>query len=945
MAGKEFTPGSLVTLRGRDWVVQPSDEYDVLLVKPLAGSEDELTGIYLPLLQNEEKVQITTFPRPQVTDLHDFESAKLLYDACRLAFRNACGPFRCMGKLSFRPRSYQIVPLVMSLKQDVVRLFIADDVGIGKTIEALIILKEMMERGDIKRFAVICPPHLCDQWQQELKDKLDIEAEVIRSSTAASLDRKLTDDRSIFYHTPYQVISIDYIKSDKRRDLFLEDCPELVIVDEIHTCANPAGTRLINQQQRHHLIHDITKRENQHLILLTATPHSGKDPEFLSLLGFLKPEFENIDLGEILPVQKKELANYFIQRKRENLKYCLDEKTPFPERESREIAYKLTPEYASFYNDILRFARGITIEGKTVWGTKIRYWAALALLRGVMSSPAAGLEMLRKKSASSVETDKPEEVYDENEINPVIEKLESDSDVPLTDLMDYAALNQDEKSRINTLSKKLKELSGEEKDNKLFKTIKLIKEWIKEGYNPVIFCRYIATAEYVGRFLKKELPKSVEVQTITSTLSDEQRKEKILEMSVHEKRVLVATDCLSEGINLQDGFTAVLHYDLPWNPNRLEQREGRVDRFGQNAKKVLAYVLWGEDNPIDVVVLNVLIRKIKLIQKSIGVSIAIGEDNRSIANAVLNAVLLNPASVMIDTQQSLFKDQILIDADNMMTQEIKLQREKAIQLKNIFAHSSIDEKEIKKQLEEVDEVIGNMETVENFIKSSIIHLGGKIDRDGTGYLLNAFNLPDHMKAAIGVKDKMRISFESPTPEGYRYIGRNHRFVELLCQFMVALAFEKRDHFKKVARASVMQTEAVKTKTTIIQFRVRNLIRESGTGNNFVAEEMYLWGYEGSGNNVRSLPYVEAKKLLLNSVASGNMSTERQGNELINELGIFKELEKEFDKLAEARAENLVKAHSHFKKLIGGKKFEKVMPVLPPDIMGVYILIPKPSVLL
>jgi SNF2 family DNA or RNA helicase len=92
-----------------------------------------------------------------------------LFDAARLSFRNASGPFRCMGKLSFRPRSYQIVPLVMALKQDVVRLLIADDVGVGKTVEALIILKEMMERGEVNRFAVICLPHLCEQWQQELK--------------------------------------------------------------------------------------------------------------------------------------------------------------------------------------------------------------------------------------------------------------------------------------------------------------------------------------------------------------------------------------------------------------------------------------------------------------------------------------------------------------------------------------------------------------------------------------------------------------------------------------------------------------------------------------------------------------------------------------------------------------------------------------------------------
>lgn len=945
MSFKEYTPGTLVTLRGRDWIVQPSGDEEILLVKPLGGSEDELTGIYLPLLKDEEKVEITTFPRPQAQDLSDFESAKLLYDASRLAFRNAAGPFRCMGKLSFRPRSYQIVPLVLALKQNFVRLLIADDVGIGKTIEALLILKELLERGDIRRFAVICLPHLCDQWQSELKDKLDIDAEIIRSSTAASLDRKLTDDRSIFYHTPYQVISVDYIKSDRRIGLFLEDCPELVIVDEVHTCARPAGTKSVSQQQRHNLIHKIASRENQHLLMLTATPHSGKDPEFLSLLGLLKPDFEKLDLNDIQPAEKKKLASHFIQRKRENLAKYLDETTPFPERNTREIAYKLTAEYASFYNDMLRFARGLSKEGKTQWGTKIRYWAALALLRGVMSSPEAGLEMLKKRDMKAVDSESPDQTYDESEINPVIEKLESDSDVPMTDLVDFASLSQNEKSQINELSKTLSGLSGKEKDNKLGQAVKVIKEWLNEGYNPIIFCRYIATAEYVGRELKKSLLKTTDVQVITSTLSDDQRKERILEMNSSEKRVLVATDCLSEGINLQDGFNAVLHYDLPWNPNRLEQREGRVDRFGQKSRKVLAYLLWGEDNPIDVVVLRVLIRKIRDIQKSIGVSIAVGEDNRSIANAVLNAVLLNPASAFADTQMSLFRDQALIDSENMITGELELQKKKAVQLKNIFAHSSIDDQEIKKQLSEVDEIIGSMATVEDFVKAAVVHLGGKVERHGEGWLLYTFNLPLHLKSAAGKSEKIKISFDSPTPEGYRYIGRNHRFTELLCQFIIALAFEQRDHYKKVARASVMQTEFVKTKTTLIQFRVRNLIRESGTRHNFVAEEMYLWGYVGSSKEARILSFDEAKQLLTTAVGSGNLSVERQENELEKELRIFSELEKQFDQLAERRAENLVKAHMRFKKLVGGTKFEKVLPVLPPDIMGVYVLIPKPITVL
>src|SRR5204863_5910968 len=118
---------------------------------------------------------------------------------------------------------------------------------------------------------------------------------------------------------------------------------------------------------------------------------------------------------------------------------------------------------------------------------------------------------------------------------------------------------------------------------------------------------------YVAQHLNEELPGNIHVEAITSELADEQRRERIEVMGKSEKRVLVATDCLSEGINLQDYFTAVLHYDLPWNPNRLEQREGRVDRFGQSSPKVRAVVLFSTDNPIDGVVLNVLIRKARQI--------------------------------------------------------------------------------------------------------------------------------------------------------------------------------------------------------------------------------------------------------------------------------------------------------------------------------------------
>ena len=138
------SPGRLVSLRGREWVVLPSDDADTLLLKPLGGSEEEITGIYLPLKFPEDEPSEAEFPRPAIPDLGSFSSARLLLESARLAFRNGAGPFRCLAKLSFRPRAYPMVPLILALRQEPVRLLIADDVGVGKTVEALLIVRELL---------------------------------------------------------------------------------------------------------------------------------------------------------------------------------------------------------------------------------------------------------------------------------------------------------------------------------------------------------------------------------------------------------------------------------------------------------------------------------------------------------------------------------------------------------------------------------------------------------------------------------------------------------------------------------------------------------------------------------------------------------------------------------------------------------------------------------
>jgi superfamily II DNA or RNA helicase len=934
---KEHKPGTLINYRGRDWIVMPSDDVEVLNIKPLGGSDHEITGVFLPLRISGQEITNTEIKYPVLKDIGDFESAKLLFHASRLSFRNASGPFRCMGKLSFRPRSYQMIPLVMSLKQEVTRLLVADDVGIGKTVEALMILKEAMERGEVERFAVICLPHLCEQWKGELKDKLDIEAEIIRSSTIAGLERKIPDDRSVFHHFPYQVISVDYVKQASKKGIFLTDCPEFIIVDEAHSCTMPAGAKSKSQQQRYSLLHDVASDDKRHLLLLTATPHSGKDEEFRSLLGLLDPKFNALDFENITQPQRKELSRYFVQRKRANITRWLNEDTPFPDRETKEIGYKLNTAYKNFYTEVLHFAQSLTKKGDD--GKKAHYWAALALLRGVMSSPSAGLEMLKaRKDKKLFFEELPEE-------NPIFTSEESDSDVTETELIEQIEFQEDEIETVDKLIASVESLMSLKNDQKAKLTVAQVKDWVKDGIYPIVFCRYIATAKYLGDLLKAELPRNVDVQTITSEFADEQRKEMIDAMGKSEKRVLIATDCLSEGINLQEFFTAVLHYDLPWNPNRLEQREGRVDRYGQAADKVYAYLLWGEDNPIDTVVLKVLIKKVRDIQKATGVSIVIGQDNQSIMDAVLKEVLLDPAKAQAAASQLTldFGDEIS-NANKIITNQLEQAKEKAEKLRSIFAHESIDPHIIEAELKEVDEVIGDVTTVENFVVQSCRTLGAIVNKEKDGYALDVSNLPDHLKRTLPKVPVIPLSFESPTPKGRVYIGRNHKFVEQLAQLMMALAFEPKPGAAHVARAAVIQTEAVQKRTTIVQFRVRNVIKEVGRNRELIAEEMYLWGYSGMDGQKDILDYNACKWLLLEAQSAINIPHERQ-EQLFSEVSEnYGSLKGEVQELAEVRANHLVDSHSRFKELVGGRRYEAVYPVLPPDVMGIYVLMPKPKAL-
>jgi superfamily II DNA or RNA helicase len=950
----DYKPGSLVTLRNRPWVVLPSEDTDLLLLKPLGGSDEEITGIFLPVAGRDEKPQTYNFIKPSATDLGDFTSAKLLYNAARLSFRNAAGPFRCLGKLSFRPRSYQMVPLIMALKQETTRLLIADDVGVGKTIEALLIAKELYERKEIKRFAIVCLPHLCDQWQDEMKNKFGIEAVIIRSGTATSLERQIRTHENIFRAFPFQIISIDYIKSGNKRQVFIDHCPELIMVDEAHTCAKPAGANY-SQQLRYHLLHDIAKKENQHLVLLTATPHSGKQAEFQSLLGLLKPEFEKIDVVTSSEAERKEIAKHFIQRRRGDVLKWLDEETKFPERKSIDRDFEIGKAYAEVFNDILAYAREIVAQNIGD-GRKQRYnyWDALALLRGVMSSPAAGISMLTKKAQKKKITDEEDDPDTMRESEEVAESqsvmdndFSTDDNLPLSVLGKGEVIKDSEAKRLMGYAKRMEALYGIEHDQKAKVALIQIKTFIERGYNPIIFCRYIQTANYLGEIFKENLKgknfKNLHIEVVTSELNDELRREKITEMNKSERRLLIATDCLSEGINLQEGFNALLHYDLPWNPNRLEQREGRIDRFGQQSDSVEVALLYGSNNPIDGVVLEVLLRKAREIRRSIGISVPFPENSASVMEAVTNAILLKPSvSVKQVTHQlSMFEAEEMEAEKNRVAKAFEEAEKRETASRSIFAQNTIKAEEIEADLREVDEAIGDVKAVEQFVLDSLRFMGVQVEAKKEGYKIYTTNIPQRLRELLSDKTEIQISFKSPTPAGYKYIGRNHPFTEHLSQHIINSALQKASN--SAARAAVLRSADVKQKTVLFQLRVRNVIAEQPSNKQIVAEEMWLWGYEGDVHQKQFIDKETALNLLMHVTPTQNMEDDEKAYWLNEEMAWVldeKTFREQTDAVALERANHLVESHTRFKKLVSGNKYKVVEPVLPMDVLGVYILLPE-----
>jgi superfamily II DNA or RNA helicase len=839
----------------------------------------------------------------------------------------------------------------MALRLDPVRLLIADDVGVGKTIEALLVARELFDRGEVKRLCVLCPPYLCEQWQRELAEKFNLDAVVIRAGTVGQLERRKPAHESVFRHYPIQVASIDFLKSDRNRHAFLQDCPELVIVDEAHGSAF-AAERNGGQHQRHELVGEIAAKPDRHLILLSATPHSGVESAFRSLLGFLRPDFAGWNMAELRERERVELARHFVQRTRRDIEHDWEGEHCFPKRESLDMTYRLSQAYKDLFDRAYDFCSVIVRSGAAAGKRqqRARFWGALALLRCVMSSPAAAVATLETRR-ESVEPEDEDQLFNGFVFESADDRTDDEQPTPPVEAAS-ATLAQTEKRQLKDLAQLAEALRGSDGDTKLRGCATLVDSLLKDGFQPIVWCRYIATADYVAEGLQAALRKShpkARVVSITGRLNDDERRAKIDELALEPQRVLVATDCLSEGVNLQQAFNAVLHYDLPWNPNRLEQREGRVDRYGQPQPVVRAIRYFSPDSAVDGVVLEVLLNKAREIHRTLGTHVPVPAESETVTEALLNALFLRgkkPTPGKPIQQEIDFGEYEVEEFHRRW--ELDAEREKLNRTR--FAQRALKPGEVRQELEAADAVLGDPAAVREFVLVAAQRIGLTVTPAPKSP--GVYRVPVSPDAIATVPDAVRfalpaakgsawfISFDSPTPAGAEYLGRNHSFVSALAGFLMEEALTQGSQ-ARAARCGVIRTRAVSRLTTLYLLRVRYLLQEPERPP-LLSEEIVVLGSieDAKAKKPNWLPTEEALRLLAEAKPAKNVGMAEKRELVSAVLNRWPRFEAAVRVRVSERADELTKAYRRVRQAVGMKVRQlTVAPQLPPDLLGILILQP------
>ena len=486
--------------------------------------------------------------------------------------------------------------------------------------------------------------------------------------------------------------------------------------------------------------------------------------------------------------EKRKLAKHIVQRRRPDIRRDFNDMgTTFPDRTEQTINYSVKKEKRKLIDDVIAwgFSRINAAEGKQ--RKRVRTWSMLGLLRAIASSPEAALAGLKTR-AESIEADeilkrKTESleirVFDQSTERGVIDEVTGADDL----------LDEDTSAQVQDFIEQFSAMNPVT-DEKFLALKKGLKGMMKDGFNPVVFCRFVPTVDMLVSIIKHDGDfKDVHVEGITGRLNPEERNRRIEALAPlsNTQKILVATDCLAEGINLQDHFNAVIHYDLSWSPTTHEQREGRVDRFGQTSPEVRALSLVGDNNRIDGYVANIIIEKQRTIRASLGISVPAPNAREAISQAITDDWL---GGLPNKTRQvKLFQFLPEEDAQEQMAKEWMSTAEREKKRRTRFSQSSIDVSEVQEEVASIRQALGTPKDVHRFLEMAL--QANNVRPSATeGSLTLEFSTasaPHEFVEAVQLEKQEQIAVVddlSPVPQGWKRIVRTSRVVEEMADYIM-----------------------------------------------------------------------------------------------------------------------------------------------------------------
>lgn len=536
---------------------------------------------------------------------------KLAMEATRMELAGVFDPFAALSTSNLQPLPHQLSAVYGELLNKIpLRFLLADEPGAGKTIMAGLLIKELILRGSLKRCLIVCPGSLGEQWSDELKEKFGLSFRLLNKSSLEEASKV-----NPFLESNFMIARMDQLarSGDQIKKRLEETDWDLVIIDEAHRMsAQHVGFKNEASKTLRFRLGQLLSQQTTHMLLMTATPHTGSDENFHLFLSLLDSDMfaGNLRQGE----SKADFAPVMLRRVKENL-VTFEGKRLFPPRKAITVSYDLSASELELYTQVTAYVKEEMARAMAVYGNDKKKqgnvsFALTVLQRRLASSPLAIRNSLQRRLeklqatiegaiSSELQADDFLEFIDEaddivgefsEEQREVFE--ESEDVISSTASTGVPGLN-DEILKLKALVSIADKVLAEENDSKWIELKSILESEDLSGgpkgefEKLIIFTEHRDTLEYLRDRISRTLGSNYKVVTIHGGHSREERRRSQAEFTHNPMApILLATDAAGEGINLQRAHFMV-NYDLPWNPNRIEQRFGRIHRIGQSSECTL----------------------------------------------------------------------------------------------------------------------------------------------------------------------------------------------------------------------------------------------------------------------------------------------------------------------------------------------------------------------